>query len=155
MFSPHHEVVFVVNNQTGELETALKLDREVKSNYFVIVSAKDKTSDSELRQVGHCQFVIHVTDENDNYPVFEVERFETSVKQDLGVGQRVLQVRATDKDVGENARVTYTIDGGSELFAIDSDGWITVKSSLGGNFEARNIRCDFSCFFLLLIDVNE
>ena len=133
MFSPDHQVVFVVNNQTGELETALKLDREEKESYFVIVSAKDKTSDSELRQVGHCQFVIHVTDENDNHPVFEVERYETSVKQNLGVGQRVLQVQATDKDVGENARVTYTIDGGSSLFAIDSDGWITVKSSLQGN----------------------
>ncbi len=134
MFSPDHQVVFIVNNHSGEVETALKLDREEKSSYFVITTAKDGASGSELRQVGHCQFVIHVSDENDNYPVFEVERHETSVKQDLAVGSRVLQVRATDKDVGENARVTYSIDGGSGLFAIDSDGWITVKSSLEGKF---------------------
>lgn len=124
-----------MNNQTGEVETALKLDREEKSSYFLISAAKDGTSDSELRQVGHCQFVIHVSDENDNYPIFEVELYETSIKQDLGIGSRVLQVRATDSDVGENARVTYAIDGGSGLFTIDSDGWITVKSSLEGNIK--------------------
>lgn len=135
MFSPDHQEVFVVNNQTGEVETALKLDREEKSSYFLISAAKDGTSDSELRQVGHCQFVIHVSDENDNYPIFEVELYETSIKQDLGIGSRVLQVRATDSDVGENARVTYAIDGGSGLFTIDSDGWITVKSSLEGNIK--------------------
>jgi hypothetical protein len=135
LFSPDHQEVFVVNNQTGEVETALKLDREEKSSYFLISAAKDGTSDSELRQVGHCQFVIHVSDENDNYPIFEVELYETSIKQDLGIGSRVLQVRATDSDVGENARVTYAIDGGSGLFTIDSDGWITVKSSLEGNIK--------------------
>ena len=122
-----------MNNQTGEVKTALKLDREEKPSYFLISSAKDRTSDSELRQVGYCPFLINVLDENDNYPVFEVERYETSVKQDIAVGSRVLQVRATDNDVGLYARVTYVIDRGSELFSIDyGNGWITVKSSLQG-----------------------
>lgn len=117
------------------MKTALKLDREEKPSYFLISSAKDRTSDSELRQVGYCPFLINVLDENDNYPVFEVERYETSVKQDIAVGSRVLQVRATDSDVGFNARVTYVIDRGSELFDIDyGNGWITVKSSLQGMF---------------------
>ena len=139
LFSPDHQEVFVVNKETGVVETALKLDREQKSSYFLISSAKDRTSDSELRQVGYCQFVIHVGDENDNYPVFEVERYETSVKQDLEVGSRVLQVRATDKDIEENARVTYSVEGESALFAVDSDGWITVKSSLQGKGDFLNL----------------
>ena len=143
MFSPDHRIVFTVNNQTGEVKTALKLDRERKSSYFLISSAKDRTSDSELRQVGYCPFVINVLDENDNYPVFEVERYETSVKQDIAVGRRVLQVRATDNDVGHNAKVTYVIDQGSELFEVHyGSGWITVKSSLQGillvKFSFRN-----------------
>ncbi|XP_028392611.1 protocadherin-like protein [Dendronephthya gigantea] len=134
LYTPDHQLVFVVNNQSGKVETALKLDREQKSQYFLISSAKDQTLNSQLRQVGYCQFVIHVSDENDNYPIFEVEEYQTSVKTDLAVGSRVLQVKAIDHDVGENARVTYTIDKGNDknLFAVGLDGWITVKSSLIG-----------------------
>lgn len=47
--------VFVMNNETGEIKTALVLDREAKSQYFVIASARDRSHDSELRQV--CLFV--------------------------------------------------------------------------------------------------
>ena len=128
------------------METALKLDREQKSQYFIISSAKDQTLNSQLRQVGYCQFVIYVSDENDNYPIFEVELYETSINPDLAVGSRVLQVKAIDHDVGENARVTYTIDGGSELFAVGSDGWITVKSSLKGSLKLLNVRCQCEGF---------
>lgn len=124
--------VFVVNNDTGEVQTALVLDREVKSHYLVIASARDRGHNSELRQVGYCQFVVNVQDENDNYPSFEVSRYETSVSQDLRVGSSVLKLQATDADIGVNSEVTYTVHSGNELFQVASDGWVTVKSSLRG-----------------------
>ena len=91
--------------------------------------------------------MVNVADENDNFPYFEVQRYETSVSDDVPIGSSVLMVQATDADVGENAKVTFTIDGGNELFEVNSDGWVTVKSSLSGIRErqsftivARNVR---------------
>lgn len=43
--------IFVINNETGEIKTAVMLDREAKSQYFVITSASDRSHDSEQRQV--------------------------------------------------------------------------------------------------------
>lgn len=50
---------------------------------------------------------VHVQDTNDHAPVFEAEggEYTASVRESVSVGSTVTTVRATDKDVGDNAKV--------------------------------------------------
>lgn len=43
------------------------------------------------------------------------------VKEDVAVGYVVGKVTATDDDSGENARISYSFEGNSDSFDIDSD----------------------------------
>ncbi|NXB85369.1 FAT1 protein, partial [Vidua chalybeata] len=45
---------------------------------------------------------------NDNPPVFSKSLYEARVAENLPVGSPVLQVRATDADVGSNGRLSYS-----------------------------------------------
>lgn len=57
---------------------------------------------------------VHVTvsDVNDNPPVFEKSLYIKETADDLSVGSIILQIQATDKDLGGNANITYTISDG-------------------------------------------
>ena len=50
---------------------------------------------------------INVTDANTHWPLFENSPYSQNVFEDAPLGTTVLVVAATDKDVGENARITY------------------------------------------------
>lgn len=52
---------------------------------------------------------IHISDVNDNPPVFSQSVYKTSVDENVRAGSSVLQVFATDKDTGINGRVTYLL----------------------------------------------
>ena len=86
---------------------------------------------------------VHVTiaDDNDNRPIIThpaSQDNDTAVIQltsSVLVGHVVTQVRASDADIGDNARLSYSIvsdvNENVELFAIDEDsGEVTVASSL-------------------------
>jgi hypothetical protein len=49
---------------------------------------------------------VKVIDANDNVPVFQSD-YNISVKESFKVGDTILQLLATDKDIGENGRVFY------------------------------------------------
>ena len=50
---------------------------------------------------------ITVTDVNDNSPQFPQTSYSTSIPEDQQVNVTVLQVDATDRDVGQNAEISY------------------------------------------------
>ena len=66
--------------------------------------------------------VIDVTDVNDNAPEFPPKPYTVTVPELMAVGSPVVTVEATDKDVGMNARLTYSIVDGthSPFFYADS-----------------------------------
>ncbi|KAK3099773.1 hypothetical protein FSP39_009451 [Pinctada imbricata] len=101
-----------------------KLDRETKSTHSVTVTCSDKGSPplSVSRS-----FVVNVMDENDEHPVFSRNVYIGSVRENLGVGQVVTQISATDNDTGHNAIIRYFIMNGNDgRFAInDNTGVIT------------------------------
>ncbi|XP_074026257.1 protocadherin-like wing polarity protein stan isoform X2 [Leptinotarsa decemlineata] len=97
---------FSVNPQTGAIVTTKLLDRETVSGYLLTVTAKDGGSPplSDTTDVE-----ITVTDVNDNYPVFKQPSYSGSVPEDALVGTSVVQVSATDADVGLNGRIHYSL----------------------------------------------
>lgn len=51
--------------------------------------------------------IVKVIDENDNYPIFEVNPVYASVSESIQPGENVANVLAYDTDKGENGRILY------------------------------------------------
>lgn len=75
---------------------------------------------------------IIVQDINDNSPEFERQSYKSTVRENLAPGTIILHPKATDKDVGNNAKIRYSLLGDkSERFEIDSTtGMISTNSTL-------------------------
>ena len=69
---------------------------------------------------------------NLNAPRFDNQAYKGEILEVHGIGQSVLQVRATDGDDKQpHNQVTYELD--HPYFAINKDGIVTLKSSLLGD----------------------
>jgi hypothetical protein len=71
---------------------------------FFTVRAVDK---GQPPRDDYCTFPISITDVNDNNPAFGESNFQGSILRTAAVGSLVMTVKATDKDIGANAEVTY------------------------------------------------
>ncbi|XP_055380293.1 protocadherin-like wing polarity protein stan [Condylostylus longicornis] len=122
---------FTINSQTGAIVTSALLDRETISGYLLTVTAKDggHPSLSDTTDVE-----ISVTDVNDNPPSFKVPLYQASISEDALIGTPVVQISATDPDMGLNGRVKYLfsekdIEDGS--FVVDpTSGTIRTNKNL-------------------------
>ncbi|XP_042349814.1 protocadherin alpha-3-like, partial [Plectropomus leopardus] len=81
------------------------LDRESVSNYNVTIVATDKGSPSLS---GTSVLSIHVSDVNDNPPLFPEPLINVYVKENSPVGAVIKTVTATDADVDQNSQVSYS-----------------------------------------------
>ena len=56
---------------------------------------------------------------NDNPPVFDRSIYQRSVPESEPLDQVLLQIHAKDRDEGENARISYSIDDSTSTFRIN------------------------------------
>lgn len=110
---------------TGEL-TAQPLDREMQARYLLQITAHDRGS--PITHQGSCNISITVEDQNDNDPRFELAKYIVSVSENIGIGTPILTIKATDADLGINARIVYSLANETQwLFNIDNrSGLITT-----------------------------
>ena len=116
-------------NGEGEYEivTLVVFDREERDQYNVSLKCRDhgtpRLSSEQL-------ITIRIKDINDNYPRFVQSPYYAGINENNYVGAEILRVSATDKDTGDNGKITYEIDGGeSEWVNIEPDtGAITAKA---------------------------
>lgn len=115
---------FAVDATTGEVTSSQLLDYESQSFHNFTVVATDGELSSSAR------VLVSVLDENDHQPVFLEASYNTSVLENLPIGQPVLIVTAVDGDDGSNAEITYFINE-TVPFAIDpTSGVVNIASSL-------------------------
>ncbi|XP_001961249.3 protocadherin-like wing polarity protein stan isoform X3 [Drosophila ananassae] len=121
---------FSINSQTGAIVTSAPLDRETTSGYLLTVTAKDggnpSLSDTTDVEIG-------VTDVNDNAPAFKSPLYQASILEDALVGTSVIQVAASDPDVGLNGRIKYLLgdrDVEDGSFVIDPTSG-TIRTNKG------------------------
>ncbi|NWW59306.1 PCDGA protein, partial [Ifrita kowaldi] len=88
-----------------ELILVKSLDREQQAAHNLILTATDNGSPVKS---GSTTIKIIVIDGNDNAPEFTQSVYKVTVREDVAVGSRVLQVTATDRDEGPNAEVRYS-----------------------------------------------
>lgn len=77
------------------------------------------TGTTEL--TGEATVYVIVKDINDHSPSFDLPIYSTSVVEGQDIGQKIIQVTATDLDIGSNAQVRYTLvnDTAADSFTID------------------------------------
>lgn len=110
-----------------------KLNREETSLYKIEIKAKDMAGIySEIARTGSTWIKINVTDINDCAPKFVIPSYYANVQENTPLHQSVIQVQATDEDVGENSQLSFKLEGdGATFFHIDtSNGIISVNSVL-------------------------
>lgn len=118
---------FRIDSRTGVITVAGYLDREQKDTYTFKVNVvdggipqKQDTSDVTIR----------LSDVNDNKPVFPDYNLKANLSENQKPGFELATVKATDKDLGENATIRYRVKSGDDLFQIGlTDGVIKSKKS--------------------------
>uniref|UniRef100_A0A6Q2Z1H0 Cadherin EGF LAG seven-pass G-type receptor 1 n=1 Tax=Esox lucius TaxID=8010 RepID=A0A6Q2Z1H0_ESOLU len=103
---------FEIDPRNGLVRIRERPDRETMSQYQLIVEANDQGKDPGPRSAT-ATVNISVEDENDNYPQFSEKRYVVQVPENVAVNTKVIQVEATDKDEGNNAKVHYSIISGN------------------------------------------
>ncbi|KAI7793262.1 putative protocadherin-16 [Triplophysa rosa] len=100
------------------------LDREERDSYELHVLATDSGT-PPLR--AESSFTIHITDENDNPPLFDQQSYKQAIPEVVYPGSFVLQVTARDKDQGPNGDVRYSILPDKKTHA----SWFTIDPVTG------------------------
>lgn len=113
----------VTANPTGDssylhLETTGKLDRESQGFYVLNISARDG---GKPPKYGYLQVNVTILDVNDNPPIFDHSDYIVSLNESVPPGTPVLQVMATDNDLGDNAKITYYLADTEHQFAVDPE----------------------------------
>lgn len=128
---------FMINSTSGVLRVACCLNREEKAWYNLTVRATDGGG------VGREKFadafvVVFIIDVNDNAPVVNqiVPSRVIKISENAVLGVSLARVVGSDKDIGENARISYSFienSSSNQTFLINATtGVITLKSSLQG-----------------------
>lgn len=120
---------FFINSTTGEL-TAKSLDRESQSKYHLTVTVQDRGTPSHQNS---CNISVRVEDLNDNDPKFDSPMYTTHINEDVPIDTSVMRVKASDADIGVNAKLIYSIANESQwLFRIDNKTGIITTA---GHFD--------------------
>ena len=90
------------------------LDREKVSFYNLTIQATNTEENKTSIKV----FSVNVSDENDNEPIFSRTNYSVTIFSNLSAGSEVLRVKATDQDIGENARIRFSLLHLQSLFRI-------------------------------------
>uniref|UniRef100_U3ICD8 FAT atypical cadherin 2 n=1 Tax=Anas platyrhynchos platyrhynchos TaxID=8840 RepID=U3ICD8_ANAPP len=126
---------FKMIQASGVLQTkGVKFDREIQDMHEVAVEVKDNRKPPRVSQA---TVKVYVEDVNDNPPQFENVPYYTSVQDGTEPGDVLFQVSATDKDIGNNAAITYSFAEDYKYFWIDPYlGDISLKMPL--DYQALN-----------------
>ncbi|KAL6474017.1 hypothetical protein MHYP_G00175780 [Metynnis hypsauchen] len=108
------------------LEVDGHLDRESTTHYDISMIATDQGTPPLSSST---VITVHVSDVNDNPPRFPEPVINVYVKENSQIGAVIHTVSAFDPDVGENARVTYSLLESSKSSSVTS--LVNINSDSG------------------------
>lgn len=117
------------------VEIAKQLDRELEDELNVTIVCEDRGV-PKLSALGW--FRIKLTDANDNDPVFTKTIYRANLTENNRKGERILYVKAFDKDIGDNANIRYSfsVDGDEPSFVIDP---VTGEITAGQEYDRETV----------------
>ncbi|XP_076995860.1 protocadherin-23 [Tamandua tetradactyla] len=108
---------FIIDPAAGTLRTAHTLDREIRSQHIFKAVAKDCSVQGSRSTTVIIK--VHVTDVNDNEPIWEQNPFEIFLPTQSPANQTVATLRADDPDLGPNGTVVFSFAESQLMFSID------------------------------------
>lgn len=113
-----------VDPETGVITQAEKeLDRELYSFFNFTVKATDQGAPPRYSTV---KVALNLIDINDHNPSFLNKTFYATVKENQPGGTFVIQITATDSDIGSNAALNYGLEFSEDSLAFRIDP-VTVR----------------------------
>ncbi|VDK67917.1 unnamed protein product [Litomosoides sigmodontis] len=94
------------------------LNRELKERYEFLIKASCQRKDATNLETTVVVNLL-VTDQNDAKPIFEKDEYRAEVKQNIPPFTTILQVQASDADIGLNSKIYYSLVEWSLDFMID------------------------------------
>ncbi|XP_061755792.1 protocadherin beta-16-like [Nerophis ophidion] len=119
----------IENNMNGfySLMTEVALDRESASQYNITVMCSDEGVPSLSSSV---TLTLHISDVNDNAPVFERSSYEASIVENNTPGLSIFTVKARDADWNQNARLSYMLED-SSVNGVAVSSYVSVSADSG------------------------
>ncbi|KAB5550105.1 hypothetical protein PHYPO_G00049870 [Pangasianodon hypophthalmus] len=110
--------LFRIDANTGHVYTAQRLDHETNTQHVLSVMVKDQ--EFPYRR-SLARVLIGVEDVNDHAPQFTMAMYDGQVYESAALGSAVVTVTALDKDKGQNAQISYSMESGNtgNTFRID------------------------------------
>ncbi|XP_056910149.1 protocadherin-16-like [Takifugu flavidus] len=95
--------MFGIHRYSGGISLTAPLDFEEQTWYTLTVRATDSQHQTEAN------ITILIEDINDNTPAFTHDLYQVSLPEHTPAGSTVVTVTATDRDSGENGKITYSV----------------------------------------------
>ncbi|KAF0878629.1 FAT4 protein, partial [Crocuta crocuta] len=125
------------------LKTSAALDRETVAEYNLSITARDSGTPSlSALTIVQVQLRVSVLDVNDNAPAFQQSSYRISVLESAPAGMLLIQLNASDPDLGPSGNVTFSFSGHTpdrvrNLFSLHpTTGKLTLQGPL--DFESEN-----------------
>ncbi|XP_077287800.1 fat-like cadherin-related tumor suppressor homolog [Arctopsyche grandis] len=119
------------------------LDREkTPQGYNLTLRAVDRGTPTKQ---SYKSVAVHLTDFNDNAPVFHKEIYEVNVPETAPINTPVIRLKVTDIDFGRNAQVFLEIVGGNE------GGEFFVNPTTGMLYTAAILDAETKAFYTLTV----
>ncbi|XP_044058892.1 protocadherin Fat 4 isoform X2 [Siniperca chuatsi] len=119
------DMPFNIDVTSGYITVERLLDREMQDHYILKVNANDSAWSIST------DVTIVITDVNDNRPVFSDHFYTVVLPETKDKEVFVMQVLATDADMGNNCEILYVIEPPNEEFWVNtSSGEINTKQPL-------------------------
>ncbi|XP_057705836.1 protocadherin gamma-C5-like isoform X24 [Corythoichthys intestinalis] len=138
-------------SQNYELVTSSGLDRERMSEYNIKITATDSGSPplSSRKTI-----TVSITDVNDNPPVFSQSSYNIYVKENGASGSIMFSVSASDPDMGENAKVSYSIVE-SKAHDVSVSSYVYVNSENGSIYSMHSFDYEKVKVFDILVEAKD
>lgn len=113
-----YEDYFSISSKTGVISLLKPVDREKIQSFNLTVKVEDG---SKLSLYDKTLVHISILDENDNPPIIDNTNVNTTIKENINGGARVIAVKAFDLDKGENSTLKFSLLNFDTLFSIDQN----------------------------------
>ncbi|XP_068506816.1 protocadherin gamma-A3 isoform X46 [Syngnathus scovelli] len=120
-------VLKISKNNFYSLVTDGELDREKASEYNITVMCSDEGVPSLSSSI---TLTLHISDVNDNVPVFERSSYLAYIVENNTPGLSVFTVKASDADWNQNARFSYILED-SSVNGVPVSSYVSVSAESG------------------------
>lgn len=145
---------FKLKSAFGEhytLVTDGSLDRETVPEYTVVVTVTDAGSPPLSSKK---TFVVSLSDVNDNAPVFSQPYYSVDIMENNSPSTSLLTVSASDPDLGDNARLTYSILA-STVHGSPVSSYVYINPENGNIFTMRSLDYEQMNAFKIEVQVQD